>query len=108
MRRTLLQGLLALITLAAASPAGAQFDGAPRSGGDPKWANYEMPLVSEDPQLWAIGVRLEDLDSGFGKLLKEMSVDWHKSGKLLALENKWGIKQSPYLIETNKKLKSGT
>jgi polar amino acid transport system substrate-binding protein len=78
------------------------------SGGDPKWANYEMPLVSEDPQLWAIGVRLEDLDSGFGKLLKEMSVDWHKSGKLLALENKWGIKQSPYLIETNKRLKSGT
>ena len=37
MRRTLLQGLLALITLAAASPAGAQFDGAPRSGGSPKW-----------------------------------------------------------------------
>jgi polar amino acid transport system substrate-binding protein len=78
------------------------------SGGDPKWANYEMPLTSEDPQLWAIGVRLEDLDGPFGKLVKEMSVDWHKSGKLLALETKWGIKQSPYLIETNKKLKGGS
>ena len=40
--------------------------------------------------------------------LKEMSVDWHKSGKLLELETKWGIKQSPYLIETNKKLKAAS
>jgi polar amino acid transport system substrate-binding protein len=76
------------------------------SGGDPKWANYEMPLMSEDPQLWAIGVRLGDLDAPFGKLLKEMSLDWHKSGRLLELERKWGIKQSPYLIEQNRKLKS--
>jgi polar amino acid transport system substrate-binding protein len=78
------------------------------SGGDAKWANYEMPLVSEDPQLWAIGIRLEDMDGPFGKLVKEMSVDWHKSGKLLELETKWGIKQSPYLIETNKKLKAAS
>ncbi|MBI3506621.1 MAG: transporter substrate-binding domain-containing protein [Proteobacteria bacterium] len=76
------------------------------SAGDPKWANYEMPLVSEDPQLWAIGVRLGDLDAPFGKLLKEMSIAWHKSGRLLELERKWGIKQSPYLIEQNRKLKS--
>lgn len=78
------------------------------SGGDAKWANYEMPLVSEDPQLWAIGIRLEDMDGPFGKLVKEMSVDWHKSGRLLELETKWGIKQSPYLIETNKKLKAAS
>ncbi len=75
------------------------------SGGDPKWANYEMPLVSEDPQLWAIGVRLQDLNAPFGKLVHDMSVEWHKSGRLLELERKWGIKQSPYLIETNRKLK---
>jgi polar amino acid transport system substrate-binding protein len=75
------------------------------ASGDPKWANYEMPLVSEDPQLWAIGVRLEDLDAPFGKILKEMSIDWHKSGRLIALEKKWGIKSSPYLIEMHEKLK---
>ncbi len=81
--------------------------GSTLAGSDPKWANYEMPLASEDPQPWAIGVRLDDLDGPFGKLLKDMSIDWHKSGKLLELETKWGIKQSPYLVETNKKLKSG-
>lgn len=74
------------------------------AGGDPKWANYEMPLKSEDPQLWAIGVRLEDKDAPFGKLVQEMSVDWHKSGRLLALESKWGINPSPYLQETHEKL----
>lgn len=78
------------------------------SAGDPKWANYEMPLVSEDPQLWAIGIRLEDMDGPLGKIVKDISTDWHKSGKLLELETKWGIKQSPYLIETNKKLKTAS
>jgi len=81
--------------------------GSTLAGGDAKWANHEMPLVSEDPQLWAIGVRLQDMNAPFGKLMEEMSVDWHKSGRLLALEKKWGIKSSPYLIEQNKKYKGG-
>lgn len=75
------------------------------SEGDPKWANYTMPFTSEDPQLWAIGVRQADLNSPLGQLLKDLSVEWHKSGWLLAAEKKWGIKESPYLVETNKKLK---
>lgn len=75
------------------------------SAGDPQWANYEMPLQSEDPQKWAIGVRLEDLNGSFGKLLQDMSKDWHKSGHLVTLEKKWGIKSSPYLLETHEKLK---
>lgn len=78
------------------------------ASGDPQWANYEMPLKSEDPQLWAIGVRLEDMNGPFGKLLQDMSTDWHKSGKLVELEKKWGIKSSPYLLETHQKLKAGT
>ena len=78
------------------------------AAGDAKWAGYEMPLVSEDPQLWGIGVRLDDMTGSFGKLVQDMSVEWHKSGKLLELEKKWGIKQSPYLIETNAKLKNAS
>jgi polar amino acid transport system substrate-binding protein len=78
------------------------------SAGDPQWANYEMPLKSEDPQLWAIGIRLEDMNGPFGQLMRDLSVEWHKSGKLLELERKWGIKASPYLQETHEKLKAGT
>jgi polar amino acid transport system substrate-binding protein len=75
------------------------------TGGDPKWADYEMPLQSEDPQLWAIGVRLEDLNGPFGKFMKDLSTEWHKSGTLVDLEKKHGIKSSPFLQEMNKKLK---
>jgi len=74
------------------------------SGNDPKWAGYTMPLQSEDPQLWAIGVRLDDTAGPFGVLLHDMSVGWHKSGKLLELEKKWGISASPYLVEMHEKL----
>ena len=76
------------------------------SGGDAKWANYEMPLPSEDPQLWAIGVRLEDLNAPFGKLLQDMSKEWQRTGHLLELEKKWGMKPSPYLEEAHKKAAS--
>lgn len=77
------------------------------AGGDPKWAGYEMPLPSEDPQLWAIGIRQADLTAPFGAFLKKTSIDWHKSGKLLELEKKWGIKENPYLKEMHDKLKNG-
>ncbi len=69
-----------------------------------KWGGYEMPLVSEDPQLWAIGVRQTDLQAPFGKLLSEIGTGWLKDGRILALEKKWGIAPSPYLIEMQKKL----
>jgi polar amino acid transport system substrate-binding protein len=75
------------------------------AGGDPRWANYEMPLVTEDPQLWAMGIRLADMNAPFGEFLKKLSVDWHKSGKLLELEKKWGIKENPFLKEMNQKHK---
>jgi polar amino acid transport system substrate-binding protein len=77
------------------------------SANDPRWANYEMPLPSEDPQPWAIGVRLEDLTSPFGVLLHDMSVDWHKTGLLVDEEHKWGIAPSPFLQEMHKKLAAG-
>ena len=77
------------------------------SAGDAKWADYEMPLVSEDPAPWGIAVRFEDLNAPFGKLMHDMSVEWHKSGRLLELEKKWGIKESPFLREMNTKLKTG-
>jgi polar amino acid transport system substrate-binding protein len=77
------------------------------SAGDPRWANYEMPLPSVDPQPWAIGVRLEDLTSPFGMLLHDMSVDWHKTGLLVDEEHKWGIAPSPFLQEMHKKFAAG-
>lgn len=69
-----------------------------------KWGAYEMPVPSEDPQLWAIAVRQADLRGPFGMLLSEMSAGWLKSGRILELERKWQIEPSPYLVEMQKKL----
>ncbi len=73
-------------------------------GGD--WEAYEMPLATEDPSVWAIGVRHEDADSPFGLMVKGKVADWHRTGWLLEHEKKWGIKQSPFLLEMNEALKT--
>jgi polar amino acid transport system substrate-binding protein len=78
------------------------------SAGDPKWANFEMPLKSEDPQPWAIGIRLEDMEGPLGKLMKEISTEWHRKGTLIELEKKWGMKPSPFLQEMHDKLKGSS
>lgn len=75
------------------------------AAGDAKWKDYEMPLVTEDEQPWAVAVPLPELNGPWGEFMKKVSVEWHKNGTLLALEKKWGIKQSPFLAEMNKKYK---
>jgi len=77
------------------------------AAGDAKWADYEMPLKTEDEQPWAIAVPLAELKGPWGDYMRAISVEWHKSGKLLALEKKWGIKPSPFLVEMNEKYKKG-
>jgi polar amino acid transport system substrate-binding protein len=73
------------------------------SANDPQWADYEMPLKSEDPQAWAIGVRLDDVSGPFGEFLKKTSEDWHRTGYLIELEKKWEIKPSSFLVEMHDK-----
>jgi len=75
--------------------------------GDPeKWKGYEMPLVTEDEQAWAIAVPLNELNGPYGGFMRKASEDWHRTGKLIELEKKWGIKESPFLEEMHKKYKS--
>lgn len=73
------------------------------SAKDPQWADYEMPLKSEDPQPWAIGVRLDDVNGPFGQFLSKTSEEWHRTGYLIDLEKKWGITPSPFLVEMHNK-----
>ncbi len=71
-----------------------------------EWEAYEMPFETEDPSVWAIGVRHEDADSPFGLMVKGKVADWHRTGWLLEHEQKWGIKRSPFLVEMNEALKT--
>ena len=71
--------------------------------GDSKWADYAMMVPAIDPEPWGLGVRKED--TKFAAWISDVSKEWHKTGFILDLEKKWGIPQSPYLLEqqaTNK------
>ena len=73
---------------------------------DSAWADYEMPMQTEDPSVWALGVRHDDLNGPFGLLVKGKVADWHRTGWLIAKEEEWGIQGSPFLVEMHEALKS--
>ena len=37
--------------------------------------------------------------------MSDLSKEWHKTGFILDLEKKWGIPQSPFLVEQQAKAK---
>ena len=71
--------------------------------GDAKWADYAMVLPAIDPEPWGVGVRKDD--PKFAAYMSDVIKDWHKTGFILNLEKKWGIPQSPFLVEQQAKLK---
>jgi polar amino acid transport system substrate-binding protein len=71
--------------------------------GEPKWADYAMVLSAIDPEPWGMGVRKED--TKFAQYVSDVSKEWHKTGFILDLEKKWGIPQSPFLLEQQSKAK---
>jgi len=95
----------AMAALEAGNCVGTVFDTTFFAGimGDAKWADYAMVLPSIDPEPWAVGVRKDD--PKFAAYMSDVLKDWHKTGFLLATEKKWGIPQSPYLVEQQAKYK---
>ncbi|WP_425039762.1 transporter substrate-binding domain-containing protein [Primorskyibacter sp. S187A] len=63
------------------------------------WDEFEMPLASEDDNPWALAVPLEEKNCVFGNFMSGMQFNWHQSGTLIALEEKWGIKPTAYLAD---------
>ena len=68
---------------------------------DPEWSDYEMPLPTIDDAPWGLAVPLGE--DGFAALMSEMSTEWHKSGRILELETKWGIANTPFANAMNEK-----
>ncbi len=61
------------------------------------WDEFEMPLASEDDNPWGLAVPLGEKDCVFGKFMSGMQFTWHQSGRLIELEEKWGIQPTAYL-----------
>jgi polar amino acid transport system substrate-binding protein len=72
---------------------------------DPKWTGYEMPLETILTEPWGAAVRLEERDGPWGQFMAKTIADWHRSGKLVALEKKWSIAPSAFLKKTQAEAK---
>lgn len=58
------------------------------------WADYEMPLPTIDDAAWGLAVKHGDKD--LHDFMAEMIRGWHASGRILELEKKWGVANTPF------------
>ena len=72
-----------------------------------KWTDFEIatPIVDNVP--WGAAVRKEDRDGRLGRMLSVAIVDWHRSGFLIALEKKWGIPATRWLVDMRRRCLAG-
>ena len=68
-----------------------------------EWADYEMPLATIDDAPWGLAVPLGE--DNFAALMSDMIIGWHKSGRILELETKWGVANTPFAMTMNEKYK---
>lgn len=68
-----------------------------------EWADYEMPLPTIDDAPWGLAVKLGE--TKFHAMMSDMIKGWHKSGRILALETKWGVANTPFAKTMHDKYK---
>jgi len=72
---------------------------------DRKWAAFEMPLDTILTEPWGAAVRLDERDGPWGQFIAKTIADWHRSGKLIETEKKWGILPSVFLKKAREEIK---
>jgi polar amino acid transport system substrate-binding protein len=68
-----------------------------------QYDDYEMPMMTEDDNPWALAVPLEELHGIWGNFMSGMIYNWHSSGRLIELEKTWGIQTTQFVIDLNKR-----
>ncbi|HEX9789703.1 MAG TPA: transporter substrate-binding domain-containing protein [Kiloniellales bacterium] len=69
-----------------------------------QWGDYEMSLPTIDDEPWGLAVQLGE--DKFAALISDMIVGWHKSGRILELEKKHGVANTPFAIAMHEKYKN--
>ena len=59
-----------------------------------EWADWKMPLPTIDDAPWGLAVKKGE--DAFDALMSGMIVKWHLSGRILELEKKYGLEQTPF------------
>ncbi|MFQ5938070.1 MAG: transporter substrate-binding domain-containing protein [Acidiferrobacterales bacterium] len=68
-----------------------------------QWGDYEMPLETIDDAPWGLAVRHGE-HRLYG-IVSEMIQKWHGSGRILELETKWSVKNTPFAKRMHTKYK---
>ena len=63
-----------------------------------------MPLPTIDDAPWGLAVQLGD--QAFHDIMHEMIVNWHKSGRIIELEKKYGVNNTPFALAMHEKHKN--
>lgn len=67
----------------------------------PEWKDYDMPLDSILVQPWGLAVRKGE--TAFAEFMSKTVTDWHKTGFIIQLEKKYGIKPTKFAQEMHDK-----
>lgn len=70
---------------------------------DAAWAEFEMPMQTIDAASWGIAVPRDEQDGAFGRFMSGMVSEWHRTGRIVELEKKWGIKPSAWVTDMHNK-----
>lgn len=68
----------------------------------PRWRQYEMPLPTEELVPWTIGIQKEEGGGPLHRFIQDTIGDWHRTGFILQLQDKWNIQRTDYLEEMNR------
>ncbi len=71
-----------------------------------QYDDYEMPMMTEDDNPWALAVPLDELNGIWGNFMSGMIYNWHSSGRLIELEKKWGIQTTQFVVDMNKRFEA--
>jgi polar amino acid transport system substrate-binding protein len=65
----------------------------------PEWAGYQAPLPQALLARWAIMLPRKDKGTDFERWMGDRVATWHKEGRLVALERKWRLPPSKFLVD---------
>lgn len=66
------------------------------------WADYEMPMETIDDASW--GLAVAHGEEAFYQFMSETITDWHASGKIIELEEKYGVEPIPFTRRMHEEL----